>query len=111
VQWDAIEHDMVVLPAITTIGTDGPAPANVTTSDQSISFNPHGFKNKTLKRLLMVNSPTSPLVYAVAGTPTTNRPGGKLASRTQYKQQVQFIVNGRALIAGNGITGANERLG
>jgi hypothetical protein len=107
VQWDAIEHDMVVLPAITTIGTG----AILTTSDQSISFNPHGFKNKTLKRLLMVNSPTSPLVYALATAPTRNRAGGKLASRTQYKQQVQFIVNGRALIAGNGITGANERLG
>jgi len=107
VEWDAIEHDMVVLPAITTIGTG----AILTTSDQSISFNPHGFKNKTLKRLLMVNSPTSAIVYAVPGTPTQNRHGGKLVSRTQYKQQVQFVVNGRALIAGNGITGANERLG
>jgi len=105
VQWDAVEHDVVVLPAITTIGSDG----IVTTADQSITFNPHGFKNKTLKRLLMVNTPTSSEVYQSAAN--TNRYGGKLTSRTQYKQRVQFVVNGRALIVGNGITGANERLG
>ena len=107
VQWDAVEHDLVVLPAITGLGDD----YNEETEDQSITFNPHGFKNKTLKRLLMVNTPTSILVYADQADITLNRNGGKLASRSQYKQQVQFVVNGRALIVGNGITGHNERLG
>jgi len=102
VTWSAIEHDRVVLSA-TTVPT-----AALPNTQQETTFTINGFNNKTLNRLLIVNTPTS--------TSTIQSPGGVvhfaggLGSKSQYAQEVQLRVNGSNLLAKNGITRPSQRL-
>lgn len=88
----SIEHDRVYVPAI---GHDETKPE---------TFVPGGFDNKTINRLLIVNTPTD-----VAGKPSAYW-YNSLGSVAQYNQSIQVRVNGQNIFPKNGITRPNERL-
>ena len=100
--WNAIEHDRVVLPAVS------PAPSNANeTPQQEKTFTLHGFNNKRLERLLIVNSPTNDSTM-VSGNNVFQ--GGGLASKSQYNQKIQLRVNGANVLPKDGVTRPMERL-
>lgn len=92
-QFLAIEHDRVVLPALAT-----------RSQEQVKNFTPAGFDNKNIHRLLIVNSAThgedlhqSPDLFG-------------LGSVANSRQKIQIRVNGQNKFPQNGVTRPMERL-
>lgn len=98
VAWREVEHDSVHIPA-TGLTADGVAV-------QTENFLVSGFNEKSLRRLLLVNTPVSG--YG-AGTNAVARVGNA-GSNTLYDGEVQVKVNGQNLFPGSGVKGANRRL-
>lgn len=93
----AIEHDKVYVPPIT-------APPVAGLLEQPQNFVPSGFDNKTVNRLLIVNTPS-----AVTNAPTLYE-YSSLGSLSQVNQKIQVRVNGANIFPKNGVTRPNERL-
>ena len=90
-QWNSIEHDRLVVDEIPAAGP------------QTKSFTINGFDNKTISRVLIVNSPTE----------NTSDPSplyGTNGSKTNYKQKIQIRINGANVFARDGIKDINHRL-
>ena len=104
ISWTAIETDSVVVPSIKGITGAGP-----TTKTQSLAFTLNGFDNKTVGRMLLVNTPTSPATYAGNGL-TDMAKIGRAGSYSQNAQKVQIVVNGSNKLPRSGITRPNSRL-
>ena len=102
----AIENERVTIPTI-----DANA-ATTKTTDLVLK----GYDNKTLRRILLVNSPTDAVEGVIetdsGGNAATNKPilcNGRLNSLAQNNLKVQLTVNGANLFNGNGLTGHNRR--
>jgi hypothetical protein len=85
-----IEHDMVVVDAITDLS------ANKLTSVQSIQKQVKGFDNKVLNRLLVVKQPQG-------ATERVSTLMKQLTSYLQHKEKDNLRVNGRTLLVGDGL--------
>jgi len=104
ISWTAIETDSVVVPAITGIAGAGP-----TTKTQSLAFTLNGFDNKTVGRMLLVNTPTSPATYAGSTNDDMSKVG-RAGSYSQNAKKVQIVVNGSNKLPRSGNTRPNSRL-
>jgi hypothetical protein len=89
----AIEHDRLMVPAM--VAADSVV--------QSISQNVGGFNNKTVNRILVVNSSTNG--GAIAADTTKG-----LGSSSQLNQKIQVRINGSNVFPRDGITRPNQRL-
>lgn len=93
VEYTPLEVDRVIIPELSGALTD-------TGVEQKLKFRMNGFNNKTLNRMLMVNTPT-----------TSNFSGiTKYMSEHQLNQKIQVAVNGRNRLPFDGITKTNQRL-
>lgn len=93
VEYTPLEVDRVIIPEFSGALTD-------TGVEQKLKFRMNGFNNKTLNRMLMVNTPT-----------TSNFAGfTKYLSEHQLNQKIQVAVNGRNRLPFDGITKTNQRL-
>lgn len=98
VTYDCIEHDRVVLDAI---------PGNDT--EQERTFNVNGFNNKTLHRLLIVNTPTQTPAPRADET-AFSQVYGNLGSAAQHNEEIMVRVNGSNKLPRDGLTRPNQRL-
>lgn len=96
VQYRTIEHDRVIVPPIVATAGD-PSPS------QTTNFVINGFDNKTVNRVLMINTPRRN---------TTNTLTGGLESVAQRGQKTQWRVNGANRLPrdGDGWNRPNQRL-
>jgi len=99
VGWREVEHDAVHI-AGTGLNADG-------SKVQEENFNISGFNNKSVRRLLLVNTP---LDGYGAGSAQITRVADA-GSNVIYGGEVQLRVNGQNLFPGSGVQGANRRLG
>lgn len=97
VSWRAIENDSVHV--------NGVNPTAVNT--QSNKFLINGFNNKTLRRLLMVQTPLDQASYVDADATLW---GGNQTSVSQLNTQYQFRINGSNKLPRDGFTHNNQRL-
>lgn len=98
VRFLALEHDRLYVESIdaTASGND-----NVLVP-KSYNFTPGGFDNKTINRLLIINSMSQTNdAYSLYST---------LGSVSQLAQKIQVRINGANLFPKNGVTRPNERL-
>lgn len=96
VSYRPIEAERVVVPAVTV--------ADDTESEQSVSFLVNGFNNKRLNRLLIVQQAGDSATYDVGDATVGN---GIVSSVAQWKTQLNLRVNGKNLLAGDGIAGSS----
>ena len=94
VSYRPIEAERVVVPAVTV--------ADDTESEQSLSFLVNGFNNKRLNRLLVVQQSGDSSTYDVANA---NKGNSSVASVAQWKTRFNIRVNGKNVLAGDGISG------
>lgn len=86
---------------------------NTKTNQQQNNFLLHGFDNKKLKRMLIVNTPTTATTW-VSGNKNTGYANN--ASVAGFRENTQIRVNGVNKLAGNGVgssaggSGKNKRL-
>ena len=99
VAWREVEHDSVHIPA-TGLTADGSV-------RQEENFLVSGFNQKSLRRLLLVNTPLSGWGEDTGSVLAT----GNAGSVTLYDGEVQVKVNGQNLFPASGVKGANRRLG
>jgi len=101
VVYKPVEHDQVVVNAIT--------PSAGASEVQRNRFLVNGFNNKTLERLVCIQSPTDKSTYS----PSANVQDGVgiVGSFAQLKSEFQFRVNGQNKLPRDGFTGKNQRLG
>lgn len=99
-QWETVESDSVLVDAITGIPADG-------TKQQDKKFLINGFNNKTLDRLVVVQTPVDSATW-INGNDTLW--GANQTSMSQYKNQFQFRVNGQNKLPRDGYTRKNQRL-
>ena len=102
----SIENERVSIPEVASGDT------------QTIDLVLKGYDNKTIRRVLFVNSPTSEIEGVVrttdAGDPTNEGNvlcNGKLNSLAQNNLTLQLTVNGSNLFNGAGLRGVNRRAG
>lgn len=95
VSYRPIEAERVVVPAVTV--------ADDTESEQSLSFLVNGFNNKRLNRLLVVQQSGDSSTYDVGNATVGN---GVVASMPQWKTRFNIRVNGKNVLAGDGISGS-----
>ena len=103
VRYSPIEHDSVIIPAITGL-------ADTAADDEkkeTRSFNVNGFNNKYLKRLVLVNTATDKTTWQTGGANTLYSNQGSLSF---FKPRVQLRVNGSDLLPREGFIGHNRRL-
>lgn len=91
IEYLPVELDSVVVPAVNATSNTG--------TTQQLKVRVNGFNNKSVNRLLIVNSPT-----------VANLNTDRWASVSQYNQVVQPVVNGKNLYPFEGIQGVNRRL-
>lgn len=97
VSYRPIEAERVVVPAVTV--------ADDTESEQSLSFLVNGFNNKRLNRLLVVQQSGDSSTYDVANANVGN---SSVASVAQWKTRFNIRVNGKNVLAGDGISGTSS---
>lgn len=97
VQWKAIENDSVHVSAMT--------PAN--TEEQSNKFLVNGFNNKTVNRMVVVQTPLNQITW-INGNETLF--GGDRISMSQLDNTFQFRINGANKLPRDGFTKKNQRL-
>ena len=103
VRYSPIEHDSVIIPAITGL-------ADTAADDEkkeTRSFNVNGFNNKYLKRLVLVNTATDKSTWQNGSANTIYSNQGSLSF---FKPRVQLRVNGSDLLPREGFIGHNRRL-
>ena len=105
VNFTAIEHDQVAVPQVPGITSAG---ANTDSAVQSVMLRVNGFQNKACGRLLIskVFQDADNYIYNVEGNNATQSIAGYGAngSRAQHKEKINLRVNGRNLLAGEGVT-------
>lgn len=99
VVFNAVEHDQVVVNAT--------VPAAGATSGQASRFLVNGFNNKTLEKLVVVQTPTNPATYTDTGFQVG---AGIVGSFAQLDSTFQFRVNGQNKLPRSGYTKKNQRL-
>lgn len=97
--YKAIEHDRVQVNQIN--------PSAGTSQVQNNRFLVNGFNNKTVEKLVVVQSPTDPTTYQESGT---NVGIGAMSSMAQLNNTFQFRVNGQNKLPRDGFTRKNQRL-
>jgi len=95
VSYRPLEAERVVVPAVANV--------NDTESEQSLSFLVNGFNNKRLNRLLVVQQSGDSTTYDVTNTTVGN---GIVSSVPQWKTRFNIRVNGKNVLAGDGISGS-----
>ena len=95
VSYRPIEAERVVVPAVTV--------ADDSESEQSLSFLVNGFNNKRLNRLLVVQQSGDSSTYDVGNATVGN---GVVSSMPQWKTRFNIRVNGKNVLAGDGISGS-----
>lgn len=100
--WQEVEHDSVEVPVVAGLTGDS-------TVRQENTFLVTGFNEKSLRRLLLVSSPTDAGVWLKGGT--ENRGVSNQGSIASFSANWQIRCNGSNLFSGNGWTGPNRRLG
>ena len=103
VRYSPIEHDSVIIPAITGLADTAAGDEKKETR----SFNVNGFNNKYLKRLVLVNTATDKTTWQISGANTLYTNQGSLSF---FKPRVQLRVNGSDLLPREGFIGHNRRL-
>ena len=99
--WHEVEHDQFIIPQ---------AAAGLTGNDggiQRVDIQLNGFNNKVLDELLMVKEIGNPLLETATNDVIGN---GKWSSQACCEQQIQYRINGRNLLPGEGIVGDNSRM-
>ena len=100
VVFNAIEHDRVVVDAVT--------PSADSTHVQDKSYLVNGFNNKTVERLIAIQSPTDPSTYTNSSGLLVG--GGRVSSMSQLDNAFQYRVNGANKLPRDGFTRKNQRL-
>lgn len=101
VSFREVEHDRVVLDAVTGLSGSNP------TQTQSHNWLVNGFNNKTLHNLTVMTTPTDASTYMSS---TDNFIYGNQGSQSQLNLVTQFRVNGQNKLPRDGWTGKNQRL-
>lgn len=109
--WNVYEKDLVSIPAvgrITPLGLGGTGNAfDVTpTQTQKTVRRVDGYKNKLVNRLVMMKCPTDKAANRTLNNAVNAnivRGVGDYASLAMNKEKINFIVNGRQLISGEGL--------
>ena len=99
VVYKPVEHDQVVVNAI--------APQADSSLVQRNRFLINGFNNKTVERLVVIQTPTDASTYDNTGQ---NDGVGIVGSFAQLNSEFQFRVNGQNKLPRDGFTGKNQRL-
>jgi hypothetical protein len=100
VVYRAVEHDQVVVNAV--------APTVGDSLVQRNRFLINGFNNKSVERLLVIQTPTNSATYTDA---TPRQVGvGRVGSFSQLNSEFQFRVNGQNKLPRDGFTKKNQRL-
>ena len=102
--WHEVEHDQFIIPqaALGVSGNDGGV--------QRVDIQLNGFNNKIVDELLMVKE-IGNAALELGGTANNDVLGnGKWSSQACYEQQIQYRVNGRNILPGEGIVGDNTRM-
>lgn len=100
VVFKAIEHDRVVVDALT--------PVADSTVVQDKSYLVNGFNNKTVERLIAIQSPTDPTTYTDSSGELVG--GARVCSMSQLDNAFQWRVNGSNKLPRDGYTRKNQRL-
>jgi len=98
VSFKAIESDRVVVPSITGIPADG-------TKEQQNRFLTNAFNNKSVERMVVVQTPTEDFV-----TGNDLKGAGNQASQAQFRSSFQLRINGANHLSRDGLTRKNQRL-
>lgn len=102
VQWTSIEHDLANIVEVPGVS----AGDNETAVVQHTALRINGFQNKAVSRMLVVKNYENSLhnvVPDLAGQPVVRGLGG-YGSRALHKEQFNLRLNGRNVLAGNGLT-------
>ena len=99
VVYRAVEHDSVTVNTL--------APAAGSTQVQKNRFLINGFNNKSVERLVAVQTPQNRASYDNTGL---NDGVGRLGSFSQMNSEFQFRVNGQNKLPRDGFTKKNQRL-
>ena len=100
--WSEIEHDEFIIPSVGVSAT-------ATKLEQSSSFKVNGFNNKSLGRLVMMKQDANPANLVDSGT--GNVIGfGNVGSLAQNQEVINWVVNGRNLLSGEGLSSNSQRL-
>ena len=98
VQWNAIEQDRFVIPALA---------KNAASTDSLTSVKLNGFNSKMVSRILMCKTYQNKTLNATGG----NCIGfGPYASFAQSNEKIQVVVNGVQQLPRNGVDGPNKML-
>lgn len=100
VVFNAIEHDRVVVDPLT--------PVADSTVVQEKSYLVNGFNNKTVERLIAIQSPTNPATYTNSKKKLVG--GARVCSMSQLDNAFQWRVNGSNKLPRDGYTRKNQRL-
>jgi len=98
VSFKAIESDRVVVPSITGIPADG-------TKEQQNRFLTNAFNNKSVERMVVVQTPTEDFVSG-----NDLKGAGNQASQAQFRSSFQLRINGANHLSRDGLTRKNQRL-
>ncbi len=91
--WNAVEHDSVIVEA----GTEPAADAGSTV--QALQKKIIGYNDKYVSRLLMIKNGTS----AQNNSGNTAIGYGEYASKAQFKESVNYMLNGKNIFTGKGL--------
>ena len=101
ITWLEVEHDTIQIPTIT--GLSG---ANVQ-QKQTVSSKVRGFDNKNLQRLVVLKNNLDEAKYITANV---NQDCGNMGSQAQYKEKINYVVNGANVLSGSGLDTPASRL-
>ena len=97
-EWLAIEHDLVNIPAVPGIGATTPAATSVV---QRNALRVNGFQGKAVSRMLITKNYTDPSLNVDVGVGVKGL--GGFGSRALHKERFNLRLNGRNLMAGDGL--------
>jgi hypothetical protein len=98
-----IEHDVVVVPNQNTVAA---ALAAGNQAKQNVSLRVNGFDNKLLGRVVMMKALNDN--QYVSGGSDTQQGIGPLSSQAQYKEKINFKINGKSVMSGEGLNSPSK---
>lgn len=107
--WNVYEKDLVSVPEVARItpvlGGAGGAFDVTPTQTQKTVRRVDGYKNKIVNRLVMMKCPTDKATNLILNDAAQNkvRGVGDYSSLAMNKEKINFVVNGRQLISGEGL--------
>lgn len=101
-RWLEVEHDFFVIPVAP---ADGGANSQGIRQHTNVKLN--GYNRKHIERFMIAKEFQNPLKTLNGNA---QRGFGRYSSPAAYQQNVQFRINGRNILPGQGLTGNNERL-